>query len=239
MPDMPDAPPLVFTRKTVREVDRRCIEDFGIPGIVLMENAASALADAALALIATRRCDCACILAGPGNNGGDGFALARKLSNARVPVAIAILADPDRITGDARTNYDIARCLALRIEHIPPDDLTAQLDALTRSLGDKPLLVDAMLGTGLTAVVRGPIAEAIDWINANDSPTLAVDLPSGLDCDTGQPLGDAVRAIATVTFVGWKRGFLTKGVKEYTGEIIVGDIGAPIELVHELGQPQR
>jgi len=239
MPPTPDAPPLVFTREAVREVDRRCAKDFAIPGIVLMENAATALASAAIRLINQQHGAGACILAGPGNNGGDGAALARKLHNAAIPVAIALLADPDRITGDARTNLDIARRMRLRIERIEPDSLPDQLDTLTRRLGDAHLLVDAMLGTGLTTNVRGPIARAIDWINNHNTPTLSVDLPTGLDCDTGNPLGAAVRATETVTFVGWKQGFTNEQSRAYTGDITVANIGAPIELIHELANPNH
>ena len=229
MSGLPGAhPPLVFTREAVREVDRRCIDDFAIPGIVLMENAASDLAIAALRLIDQHRCTSAHILAGPGNNGGDGFALARKLHNAAVPVTVSLYADPDRITGDAKTNLEIIQRMNLRI------DDPSQLE----SLDDNTLLVDALLGTGLTSNVRGPIATAIDQINSANAPTLAVDIPSGLDCDTGKPLGAAVRATETVTFVGPKQGFINKDSHTYTGNITVADIGAPIELVQSLGQPR-
>ena len=229
-------PPLVFTREAVREVDRRCIDDYRIPGIVLMENAASALALAAIELISTHHCTGACILAGPGNNGGDGSALARKLHNAGIPVAVALLADPDRITGDARTNLEIIRRMRLPIERVTD---AAQLNAIAASLGENPMRIDALLGTGLTSDVRGPIADAIDWINHGADPTLAVDLPSGLDCDTGEPLGAAVRAAATVTFVGWKQGFTNPNAARYTGDITVADIGAPIELIKELGARRK
>ncbi len=227
MSGLPGAhPPLVFTREAVREVDRRCIDDFAIPGIVLMENAASALAIAALRLIKQHRCTSAHILAGPGNNGGDGFALARKLHNAAVPVTISLYADPDRVTGDAKANLDIIQRMNLRIDEpapsLPPTNNT--------------LLIDALLGTGLTNNVRGPIATAIDQINNANAPTLAIDIPSGLDCDTGKPLSAAVRATETVTFVGWKQGFTNKDSLAYTGDITVADIGAPIELVQSLGQ---
>jgi len=230
-------PTLHFSRDAVREVDRRCIEEFGIPGVVLMENAASALAHCALNIIRDRNCAGALILAGPGANGGDGFALARKLHNARVPVAIALLADPGRITGDARTNLDIARRMRIPIERISADHVADQLSSAARSAGENPLIVDALLGTGLTSDLRGDIARAVSWINDQPAPVLAVDLPTGLDCDTGQPRGAGVRAEATVTFVGWKTGFLTPGADRYTGEITVGDIGAPKELVQELGKP--
>jgi NAD(P)H-hydrate epimerase len=227
-------PPLVFTREAVRELDRRCIEDYHIPGVVLMENAATALADAAIRLLTGRQRTGAAILAGPGNNGGDALALARKLHNASIPVAVALLADPDRITGDAGANLEIARAMRLPIERITS---AAQLHAALKPAGRSPLLIDALLGTGTTGNVRGHIADAIEWINANDAPTLAVDLPSGLDCDTGEPLGVAVRATETVTFVGWKPGFTNPDARQYTGDITIAEIGAPIELLRELGAP--
>ncbi|MCB9848225.1 MAG: NAD(P)H-hydrate epimerase [Phycisphaeraceae bacterium] len=224
-------PPPVFTREAVREVDRRCIEDFHIPGVVLMENAASALAQRALAMLGAHDLDSACVLAGPGNNGGDGFALARKLHNAGVPAVIALLADPDRIAGDARTNLDIARAMRLTLLGIESHD---QLDSARDAAGRSPLLVDALLGTGLTCAPRERIADAIAWCNNQRSPVLAVDLPSGLDCDTGRPLGETIRANHTVTFVGWKQGFTNPDARQYTGDITVGDIGAPIELIRAL-----
>lgn len=226
MPSPEPSPPLVFTREAIREVDRRCIHDFGIPGIVLMENAASALANRALAMIESHNCDSAIIAAGPGNNGGDGFALARKLSNAGINITILQCADPERIAGDARTNRDIAAAMRIPIQ---PFDTSAK--------PDNALIIDALLGTGITSAPRGDIATAIDWINNAGLPVLAVDIPSGMDCDTGEPLGPIITAQETVTFVGWKQGFTNPGSRRYTGAITVGDIGAPIQLTRELASP--
>lgn len=217
------SPPLVFTREAILAVDRRCIDEFGIPGIVLMENAASALAERALAMLATHHSDNAIILAGPGNNGGDGYALARKLSNAGINTTITRCADPERITGDARTNHDIAA--AMRIPFQPFDPALNPGGAI---------IIDALLGTGATSAPRGDIAAAIDWINNTNRPVLSVDLPSGMDCDTGEPLSPTVTAHETVTFVGWKLGFTNPDARRYTGNITVGDIGAPSVLTREL-----
>lgn len=217
----------VFDREAVRRVDQTATEQYHIPGIVLMENAARALAAEALDMLGDRPLDQATvlILCGGGNNGGDGYALARHLHNAGVRVVLAPLVTP-REGGDASVNARICRRLGL--SEVDP----AELDGG----GEADLVVDALLGTGLTEPVRGTALQAIQWINRTGKPVLAVDLPSGLDCNTGQPLGDAVRAQRTVSFVGLKRGFLHPVAASYTGRVIIGDIGAPRELVEQLGE---
>ncbi len=102
--------------------------------------------------------------------------------------------------------------------------------------GDADLIVDAIFGTGLARPVRGAAAEMIERINAAEAPVLAVDVPSGLDCDTGRALGTAVKATRTVTFVGPKSGFFEPGARRYTGTVVVADIGAPVELVERFGR---
>jgi NAD(P)H-hydrate epimerase len=218
-------PVYVLDRDAVRAVDRAAIEEYGIPGIVLMENAARALAATALSMLDGG--GMALIICGSGNNGGDGWALARHLHNAGVRVVVAPLGDP-RPDGDAGVNCAI--CRAMGIEEIAFDRLEAQRDA--------DLIVDAIFGTGLTRpVLEGRAEEAIVWMNAGSEPVLAVDVPSGLDADRGFPLGVAVRATATVTFVGMKPGFLVSGAEAWTGTVTVGDIGAPRELTERYGRP--
>ena len=218
----------VLDRESVRAVDRAAVEEYGIPGIVLMENAARGLADQALRMLgdAQNSPPTTLIVCGSGNNGGDGYALGRHLHNASVKVVLVQLGEP-RAGSDAAINREI--CQKMELPEIALDDVASNADA--------DLIVDAIFGTGLDRPVRGPAAEAIGWMNATSAPVLAVDVPSGLDCDTGELLGKTVRADCTVTFVAKKPGLLAATAKEYAGKVVVADIGAPIELVRRFGRP--
>ena len=213
-------------RGQVRSVDRAAIEDYGIPGIVLMENASRALARTALDMLDGRPGRQVLIICGSGNNGGDGWALARHLHNAQMEVVVASLGEP-RSPDDAGANCAI--CRKMGIHEIGPDRLDDYRHA--------ELIVDAIFGTGLDREVHGRAAEIIEWINATGRPVLAVDVPSGLDCDRGRPLGVCVKATRTVSFVGYKPGFTEMSAQPFVGEIEVGEIGVPIELVQRLGTP--
>ena len=217
----------IFTREQVREVDRRAIEDYGIPGIVLMENAARGTADIALEMFAGHDSPSVLLLAGGGNNGGDAFAITRHLHNARVNTQTVSLKPADTYTGDAATNLAILD--AMNLPHC--DDLK-QVEA-----NDYDLIIDGVFGTGLAGTVRAPFDAVIKWINDQLAPVLSIDIPSGLDCDTGEPLGCAIRADVTATFVGTKQGFANKSAGAYLGEVHIVDIGVPRELVSELGSP--
>ncbi len=215
----------ILDRDSVRAVDRAAIDEYGIPGVVLMENAARALAVETLAMM-PKTAGLVVIVCGSGNNGGDGWALARHLHNAGFDVRIAPLGAP-REGGDAAVNCRICRNMNLR--EIVPDDLPAHLSACD-------LVVDAIFGTGLDRVVTGAAATVIENINSSGRPVLAVDVPSGLDCDTGQPLGSTIRAARTVTFVARKPAMIVEAAGAYTGEVVVADIGAPVELLERFGR---
>lgn len=238
----PEAEVWVLSRDAVREVDRLAVERYGIPSIVLMENAAIGLRERALAMLRDLGSRRVTILAGPGNNGGDGFALARHLANAGCEVEILTAADVDAGgAGDAGTNLRIARAMGLAPARLGTSDGAERLERA----GDEPgLLVDALLGTGLRQAARGQVRDAILHVNRLRSPlvrVLAVDVPSGLDCDTGEPAGggEAVEADATVTFVALKPGLLRLGAQRWAGEVTVAGIGAPEALVRELGRRVR
>ena len=233
---------IVFTRAAVRSVDQDAINEYLIPGIVLMENAARNLALLALELLEEIDSNSVLICCGPGNNGGDGFALARHLHNEGTDVHLLLTHPVDRYQGDAAVNLAIVQKMNLPITIINRENP----DSTLRGLPDTGLLVDALLGTGLDRPVKSPIAEVINWLNktrasaGQDFTTtmrlLAVDIPTGLDCDTGISLGETVRADATVTFVGLKKGFLNVDAQQYLGEIYIGDIGAPVELYEKYGK---
>lgn len=221
---------LILSRDQVREVDRRAIDDYGIPGIVLMENASRGLAHLALQKLAQTATGArVAIVTGTGNNAGDGFALARHLQNARCYPVVLIVGQESRIAGDARTNLEIIKRMGLDLRLLTPDQ--QGLDQLADELQKAELIIDAIFGTGLSGAVRGFYKDVIEQINASAPAVLAVDIPSGLDCDTGQPLGVAIRAKTTVTFVARKLGFDAPGANAYTGEVLVVDIGAPRELL--------
>lgn len=223
---------LVFDRAGCRAVDRESIERFGIPGMVLMENAARALSGAALSIVQTNtRGDAGSmsgrvlIVCGPGNNGGDGYAAARHLHNQGVAITLGRCGTPRQGT-DARLNHDI--CVRMGLPFV---ELEAGFP-----MDSYGLCLDCLLGTGLDRPVEGRMLELIDWMNRSGLPVIAADLPSGLDCDTGEPLGSAVRAAITISFVGWKQGFLNPRSRDWTGRVIVGDIGAPREVLERHGR---
>jgi NAD(P)H-hydrate epimerase len=211
-----------LTRAQVRELDRRAIQEYGVPGVVLMENAGRGAAELLLRLNPERRPVAVCC--GKGNNGGDGFVIARHLDIHGWPVRVVCLAAADELTGDAAVNYNIIARAGPRPEH--------QADSLAFSDG---WIVDALFGTGLTGPLREPYDRVVTAINASPAKVLAVDIPSGLDCDTGEPLGPTVRAHHTVTFVAPKAGFATPAAREWLGEVHVVGIGAPRALVEQYG----
>ena len=211
--------PIRLTRAQVREVDRIAIEEYGIPGIVLMENAARQLAEAVHRPGASRR---VLVVCGGGNNAGDGYAAARHLGNWGHTVSILALVPIEQLKGDARTMADIAvRC------GIP---IARDLSVLSR---EHDVIVDALFGTGLSRTPEGVFADAIALINARPPSTqvIAADVPSGLDCDTGNPFDPCIRADITVTFVAEKVGFPIESARTVLGTVLIADIGAPSVLV--------
>lgn len=210
--------PIRLTRKQVREVDRIAIEEYGIPGVVLMENAARSAAEVAKKM--SRVCR-ALILCGGGNNGGDGYAIGRHLHNAGWQ--IRIVASHGELHGDAAVNQRIAH--AMRLHVVAPE---------RACFAESMLVIDALLGTGLSRATEGTTAWIIDAVNRSGNRVLAIDIPSGLDCDTGEPRGACVEAAKTVTFVAEKIGFANAESRLYTGEIVVADIGAPREIVERV-----
>jgi NAD(P)H-hydrate epimerase len=229
-----------LTRDEVREVDRRAIDDFGLPGIVLMENAGRNAAALLHSLtVASGLAGPVAIVCGKGNNGGDGFVIARHLENLGHEVQLLLAFAPDDAPydamGDAAINQRVAERAGQTIECLVDADATEWERTLVRT----SWIVDALLGTGATGPARGSIATAIEAINATRAQgaarVFAVDLPSGLDCDSGTPAGVCVRADVTGTFVARKVGFDRPGAEAFTGRIHVLDIGAPRALLRQIG----
>lgn len=217
-----------LTRDEVRDVDRRAIEEFGMPGVVLMENAGRGCAE----LIDAGPVVICC---GRGNNGGDGFVIARHLDNRGLQVEIMMVCRPDELHGDAKINCDIAVKSALNISVAPMPTDWLKLEGRLRRAG---WIVDALLGTGFSGELREPYRTAIRTMNHSAGSTtriLAIDVPSGLDVETGQPAADCIQAAVTATFVALKPGFFTPCAKPFLGRIEVVDIGVPRRLLTSFG----
>lgn len=217
---------LILTRDQVRRVDRLAVEEYDMPSMVLMENAgrnAAQVIKHRYAGLAEKR---VAIVCGPGNNGGDGFCIARHLHNAGWAVRVVLVVPDDKLTGDALVNYQIIRKTTIPIESTGDE-----------ALAWAELLVDALLGTGFAGQVREPLNSLIDRINAAGKPIVAVDVPSGLDCQTGDPAASTIQAELTISFVAVKTGMTLPQARPYVGETVTADIGVPIELIrHVVGQ---
>lgn len=204
-----------FTPQEAEKIDRLATERFGIPSIVLMENAGRAVAEEVLRL---RPASVAVVL-GKGKNAGDGLVAARTLHARGIPVRLATVFDL-KPAGDVATNLGIVRALGLPLEPAPPEP--------------QDVLVDAVFGIGLSRDLEGRAREVVEWMNdqrGRGIPIVAVDVPSGLDARTGRPRGAAVRAEVTVTMGFPKIGFFAAGAKEYTGRVVIAEIGYPPALL--------
>ncbi len=220
----PDKKYTLMTKEQVRAVDSWAINTLGIPGVVLMENAGCSCAELIKEKLKPITEPKVCIFCGTGNNGGDGYVIARHLFNSGFKVVVVICGDRQKVKGDAKINLDILEKLGRPIEqlNLKDDDVPARVKDFT---ADADMIVDGLFGTGLSGPLRDDYIRLIESINACDCPVLAVDIPSGMDCDSGRPLGTAVRASCTVTFVAVKKGFVSEGAASYTGEIYVASIG--------------
>jgi len=204
----------LYRAAQVRALDRRAIDDHGIPGYTLMQRAgAAAFAELRARWPAARRIAVAC---GGGNNGGDGYVVARLAREAGLDVTLLQLGDPQRLHGDAATAAAAWRAAG-----------GAVAPFAAAGLAGAEVIVDALLGTGLERPVEGAWAEAIEALNAASAPLLALDLPSGLDADRGVPLGGAVHAAATVTFVGQKPGLYTGAGPDHAGAVRFARLDLP------------
>jgi len=217
-----------ITRDESRLIDRRAMDEYGIPGLVLMENAGRGVADVLESLGIAGPVAICC---GKGNNAGDGFVVARHLDLRGYAVRVLVWADPAELAGDAGVNFQILAKSGVPILFFGPQHQPERLEA---ELAGAAWIVDALLGTGARGEPRPPLDAVIDQLNAAAAPILAIDLPSGLDCDTGQAARHTIRAAHTCTFVAPKRGFGVLGAAEYTGQVQLVDIGAPRKLIREV-----
>jgi NAD(P)H-hydrate epimerase len=243
--------PGIATRKQMQELDRISMSEFGIAGLVLMENAGRSVAEEALSMLSEMdrppaptvaigqaavksasvlqgvRQRIVCVICGKGNNGGDGFVAARYLLNHGVHVRVFLLAPISDVAarGDAGVNLGVALKMGMQVEEV----IYGPFENVIMELKRCDLIVDAIFGTGLTGAVSGIHAAMMQRMNESGARILAIDVPSGLDCNTGEPLGLAVRAGKTVTFGASKIGFAKPGASKYIGQLVVADIGIPSE----------
>ena len=220
---MSDLPVELYTAAQVRELDRLAIEEQGTPSLTLMERAGADALD-----VLTGRYPGAgnlVVLCGGGNNAGDGYVLARLARQAGLEVRVIALVEPGRLKGDAAASAQ---------KYLQTGSVETAL-----ALEGADIIVDALLGSGLNRPVEGSFAEAIELINAASVTVFALDIPSGLNADTGVCLGSAVRADATITFIGLKRGLFTAEGPEFCGEILFSDLGTPADIHVAVGAETR
>jgi len=222
-----------LTREDSRTTDRFTIDQIGLPGMVLMENAGRAITQQVMDILNTRGGISVYILAGKGNNGGDGFVVARYLLAEHIDVTVFHVAPGDEYTGDAKTNFDILRQLTQNVYYTPS---VSELEEISSGLLPADVLVDGLLGTGIQGAPRSPFDECIQWINSYNAPTVSVDIPSGVDANTGQIPGVAVSAAATVTMGFKKTGLLFSPGRDFAGEVTVADIGIPAAALDQVEQ---
>lgn len=214
----------LITAQTMQEIDRRTIQEFGVPGLTLMERAGANCAAVITKRFAGKSSPKALVVAGKGNNGGDGFVIARLLAESGWQIALALYADPASLTGDAIINYERMPATVATIVHPGAPELAELCNNTT-------VVVDALFGTGINSTLSPPYAAVVDTVNASGRPIVAVDIPSGVDASTGRICGTAVKAALTVTFAAAKLGHFLYPGASHSGELLVTDIGIPQELV--------
>src|SRR5215470_16790759 len=225
----------VLNSSQMREADRRTIEDIGIPSLVLMENAGRqtvAAMEAIYSDLAERQVG---ILCGRGNNGGDGFVVARTLMQRGVDVAVFLVGRVAEVRGDARTNLEILGHLGVTVVEVA-DSQAWELHF--SEVTDCTLIVDAIFGTGLNAPVSGFIESVIADVNASGIPVVAIDLPSGLSADSHDPIGPSIEAGLTITIAAPKLPLVLPPGELRAGDIVIADIGIPTELIEAVGGPR-
>jgi NAD(P)H-hydrate epimerase len=233
---------VTLTRQQVRRLDQIAIEELGIPGVVLMENAGRGCAEEILAAIrggGVRSGECrVAVLCGGGNNGGDGYVIARHLVNAGLACTVYAAVDPDSLRGDARVHATVVQRMGIPTNRLGGDSVSKAAAEWQSSR----VIVDALLGTGFRGAVRPEMAAIIKACNDAGAQTngqavvVAVDVPSGLDGDTGLPSDPTIKADLTVTFVAAKSGFLKPEAKPYLGRLVVTGIGTPASLIDRVKQ---
>ncbi|WP_319524973.1 NAD(P)H-hydrate dehydratase [uncultured Desulfosarcina sp.] len=226
----------LVTADEMRRMDRTTIESFGVPGRVLMENAGRGATAFFLKSIYGQSTGPVGIAAGRGNNGGDGFVMARYLFQKGIPATVFLFSPKDRIQGDAAANLKLLDAMGVPVIEIVDE---AAFESQKSPMAHQHFWIDAILGTGLSSDVRGYFKTVIDFVNDLKRPVFSVDIPSGLNADTGQVCGVCIRADATATFGFAKVGHLTYPGRSYTGKLKVIEIGIPPHVAEAIGCRQH
>src|SRR5438445_175689 len=225
----------VLNSAQMREADRRTIDEIGIPSLVLMENAgrqAVAAMEATFNDLTERQVG---VLCGRGNNGGDGFVVARTLVQRGVDVAVFLIGQVSEVRGDARVNLEILGRLGVTVVEVS-DSQAWELHF--SEVSDCNLIVDAIFGTGLNAPVSGFIESVVTDVNASGIPVVAIDLPSGLSADSSETIGPSIDAGLTVTLAAPKLPLVLPPAENHAGDIVIADIGIPADVLDGVDGPQ-
>src|SRR5438552_10633132 len=225
----------VLNAAQMREADRRTIEEVGIPSLVLMENAGRQAVAAMEAMHTDLLERQVAVLCGRGNNGGDGFVVARTLAQRGVDVSVFLLGSVADVRGDARTNLEILGRLGITVVEVA-DSQAWELHF--SEVSDCTLIVDAIFGTGLNAPVSGLIESVVADVNASGIPVVAIDLPSGLSADSAEPIGDSIEAGLTVTIAAPKLLLILPPAETRAGDIVIADIGIPADVLDGVDGPR-
>ena len=218
------------TAQEMRRLDKEAQEKFGISSIILMENAGRAVYEAARDMLAGGENKKVLSVCGKGNNAGDGLVAARHLINNGFTAEIFMLGNPQDLKGEAKINYNILDNMKVKINLLKE---SRDLDNFKEGLRKADLLIDAILGTGISGEVKEPFAGVINLMNQSGKPILAVDTPSGLDATEGKALGSCIKATKTVTFAFAKTGFVKKDGPDKIGTLIVADISLPRIYIYD------
>ena len=225
----------LLTREQSRRADETAIQKFCIPSLVLMENAGRNCAEALIESSHSAPPDeqAVVVLCGPGNNGGDGFVIARHLYIAGMNVAVVLFRPAEEYSGDAHLNLNSLSQLQMKVFEFDFSWSDDEVQSVFATVGQRETtwIVDALLGTGASGEPREPMARAIRIANQMNVRRFAVDIPTGLDCDTGEAASTAFCADVTCTMIDRKAGFENPRAAEYTGKVVVVGIGAPDEIV--------
>lgn len=224
---LPYSPPAPLDCAAIRAVDARAITVLGVPGLILMENAARGAAEAIHNELLRHTPGDVVVLCGPGNNGGDGFAIARHLAAAGYAASIILAAPPDTIRGDAAANLRMAEQIGIPAVAAYDD---RHWDEVAKRMRGAAVVVDALLGTGSRGAPTGAIARLIDIANdVSNAVKVAVDIPTGMNGDSGEASSPCFRADVTVTFVAEKIGFRSESARRVLGRVVVVGLGVPLK----------
>src|SRR4030088_212210 len=225
----------VLNSAQMREADRRATDDIGIPSLVLMENAGRQAVAAIEAMYSDIHERQVAVLCGRGNNGGDGFVIARTLAQRGVDVSVFLIGLVSEVRGDARTNLEILGRLGLTVVEIA-DSQAWELHF--SEVSDCTLIVDAIFGTGFDAPLRGFLESVIADVNASGIPVVSIDLPSGLSADSCDLIGESIEAGTTVTLAAPQLPLVLPPAENRAGDIVIADIGIPAEVIDALDGPR-